>query len=186
MRLCFLLVFSPACAVAARSPTAGTPAVAPTAAAAPATTPPAAAHRDAYGNLVGPSGGLQMGNMTCDAAHEHCIRGATWFMTDPDSGYPDATPAFEFEGAFYPWERSTDPYAGEAHRTVVATPDNVRAGVEIVVFDLDGRLPYSESNAQTQSWTYGVVGEVDGDRLQLAGGGAWIPLAGARVVVESR
>jgi hypothetical protein len=127
-----------------------------------------------------------MGNMSCDAAHDHCVRAGTWFMTNPDSMYDDATPAFEFEGAFYAWQDSRDPYVGVAHRTVAASTGNVTVGAAVVVFDTSGGLPYSESNAQTQAWHFGTVGKVEADSLALVDREGTVPLAGVRVVVETR
>jgi hypothetical protein len=172
MRL-ILLALVPACAVSTTAPFAHPrPAPAP----APASDPaPASA----------PAAEPRMGKMTCDAAHDHCIRPDTWFMTNPDSMYPDATPAYEDGGAFYTWERKR-PIDGEAHRTVAATADNVTVGAAIVVFDSTGVLPYSEDNALSHDWRYGTIAAVDGDAVQLVDDSTWIPIDAMRVVVESR
>lgn len=170
MRL-LLLTLVPACAVSTAVP--GRDPVQP-AAKSPAVTEAPPAAQDGFG--------------TCDAAHDHCLRHDTWFVSEWDGDYVgDARPAYRHGDEYLEYERD-QPMSGRGHRTVAATVDTVVVGATVVVFEPSADLPRGEEYALEHDWRIGTVGEVDviEGAFRYQGKDWWIPLDGARVVVESR
>jgi len=190
-----LLAVIPSCAVSTNLPGARSeqPSAAPPAAAEPAPPPGPyiEAHHDSFGNLIGPGGDPSSAATTCDAAHDHCLRPETWFVSEWDGrGVANATPTYRFEDAFHDWRRGETP-PGSGHRTEPATAASVQVGAPAVMFDsfdFLGAPPTSEDDALTATWQMGTVEALDAatGKLRFAGEERWIPLAVARVVVESR
>jgi hypothetical protein len=116
------------------------------------------------GRVHGPGGPVYMGNgVTCDAAHDHCLRDGVWFSVNNIQAGKlyRALPVFEFEKKWWTWrgEPADDPV--KLYKTQIAGNAKIAPGTAVIWFSSetsDGKWAESEYEALTSSrWEAGVV-----------------------------
>jgi hypothetical protein len=121
--------------------------------------------------------------MACDADHDHCLREGTWLAKMPN-GYRRVHPVFAVGDAWYDWDSLGEVEVVEAYLTRPATADDLVAGTTVVFAE---RVPEYESEAY-HDWRVETVFSVDAARgkFEFGSGSAEMPVAAARVIVETR
>ncbi|MEO6776537.1 MAG: hypothetical protein ABI467_26565 [Kofleriaceae bacterium] len=145
------------------------------------------------GRVHGPGGPVYMGRgMTCDAAHDHCLRDGIWFSVNRIEAGKQfrAVPVFEFETKWWTWrgEPADDPV--KLYKTHVVDRAQLASGTPVIWFSnetSDAKWPESEYEAVTSSrWEAGVVeAQQSASIVMIAGFGA-VPLDTVRVLTETR
>lgn len=96
-------------------------------------------------------------SVTCDAAHDHCLRPWVWFVEEHKGARPSRFKSGEMHAVFDVDNLVPHGSKDAAYRTVPVAPEQVKEGMH--VFFLDG-LPDSESDANSDYWMFGDVSEV--------------------------
>jgi hypothetical protein len=97
-------------------------------------------------------------SITCDAAHDHCVRPWAWFVEDPVKG----ARVTMFKNGKLHWVFAIDNLVADddkvaGYRTVPVKPQAVKVGMHVY---FRGSLPDTEASANTDWWMYGDVAEV--------------------------
>ena len=150
------------------------------------------AHRGDDGRLHGPGGAVFMGRgVTCDAAHDHCLRDGVWFSVSniqPGKLYR-ALPVFEFEKKWWSWRGEPDEPV-KLYKTQIAGNARIAPGTSVIWFSNENTGPKwadSEYEALTSSrWEAGVVERQDSPTVVEIQGFGPTPLDTIRLITETR
>lgn len=151
------------------------------------------AYRDDNGEVHGPGGPVFMGHgVTCDVAHDHCLRPEVWFSVDdfvPGKLYR-AVPVFAFDSAWYDWRgRETSPT--KLYRTKVAGKAPIAAGTPVIFFSAEtaskSKWVDSEREALTSSrWEGGVTESASVGNIVTIKGWVDVPVDTVRLIIASK
>jgi hypothetical protein len=145
------------------------------------------------GRVHGPGGPVYMGNgVTCDAAHDHCLRDGVWFSVNNIQAGKlyRALPVFEFEKKWWTWrgEPADDPV--KLYKTQIAGNAKLAPGTAVIWFSSetsDGKWAESEYEALTSSrWEAGVVEAQQSPTVVMIKGFGAAPLDTIRLITETR
>jgi hypothetical protein len=140
---------------------------------------------------------LRGNEITCDAAHDHCLVKDAWFFVKPSdldrhaqykaSKVTAAIAVFGPTRPAQPWNARPQ-VNGEnliAYRTVPATKKNLVPGALVIGLGREHILPRTAISAYEASWYFGELESVDYDLgvYQLKDFDDTLPLEGARVAV---
>jgi hypothetical protein len=153
----------------------------------------APAGRGEDGRVHGPGGPAYMGRgVTCDAAHDHCLRDGVWFSVNniqPGKLYR-ALPVFEFEKKWWTWrgEPADDPV--KLYKTQIAGNAKLAPGTAVIWYSSetsDSKWADSEYEALTSSrWEAGVVDSQQSPTVVMIKGFGAAPLDTIRLITETR
>jgi hypothetical protein len=158
--------------------------------------PETEARRNADGVLdrPGPHVESTQADPICDARHNHCLHGNSWFVSDFTDKPGRAELAFRFENQFYTWANVEllSNYGGYfAYQTAPATVENTHVGAVIAIYQGDPRGSAPDTAARARDamyWRIGKVAAVDAAagtfRFEHGAGGQ--PLAVARVATAAQ
>jgi len=151
------------------------------------------AKRGDDGRLHGPGGPVFMGRgVTCDAAHDHCLRDGVWFSVNNIQAGKQyrAVPVFEFEKKWWTWrgEPADDPV--KLYKTQIAGNAKIAPGTAVIWFSNESsasKWADSEYEAVTSSrWEAGVVESQQSATVVMIAGFGATPMDTIRLITETR
>jgi hypothetical protein len=145
------------------------------------------------GRIHGPGGPVYMGRgVTCDAAHDHCLRENMWFSVNNIQAGKlyRALPVFEFEKKWWTWRGEPADQPVRLYKTQIAGNAKIAPGTSVIWFSSetsDGKWADSEYEALTSSrWEAGVVESQQSPTVVMIKGYGAATMDTIRLITETR